>query len=510
MLAAARKAAGHTQESLAGALYMDRKTVIRWEAGDSAPWPYLWPKLARLLGVTPERLQALFEAGAERTEPVSPDSLDAACDWLDRRACWSPGTSRRKMAARIARLNARGLYERQTRRARIGRSQVVRALTDYYGDSESGFSLYGGELLGHRTATTILTCSEWLDLRCPLTPDDGDHLMTVVKPSSYDAPKLDSALARAAIERLAEASVLDVRLMPAQLYRLLDIDAQAGKLSKTVDLVSFAEYALTADLLEGELLDTISNGTVAQQGILLLRDRYLPDLASVVDLPDRACVGGVLALCAIARPADAHRPTPDYALLVQKRSDQVLNAPGRLAVIPKGFHRPLADHRADAHIAATLRRELEEELFGRADLDNTLGESRAADPMHHTRLSEPMRWLTESDALRMECTGFGLNLVSGNYEFACMILIEDEEFWRRYGGHIEANWETTGLRPYSSMDRSALTDLAADESWSNEGLFALLQGLRRLGQLGDKRINLPLTETTVRPLEREVQLDQRA
>lgn len=59
-LAAARKAAGYTQEGLAAALYVDRATVINWEAGRHVPQPYLQPKLARLLGVTKERLQELL------------------------------------------------------------------------------------------------------------------------------------------------------------------------------------------------------------------------------------------------------------------------------------------------------------------------------------------------------------------------------------------------------------------------------------------------------------------
>jgi len=58
-------------------------------------------------------------------------------------------------------------------------------------------------------------------------------------------------------------------------------------------------------------------------------------------------------------------------------------------VIPKGFHQPMTDFRADARIGATLRRELEEELFGRADTDNTRTAGRqAADPMHPARLSD--------------------------------------------------------------------------------------------------------------------------
>jgi DNA-binding XRE family transcriptional regulator len=55
-LVGARKAAGYTQECLAAELHVDRSTVIRWEAGDHAPLPYLWPKLARLLGQSQEQL----------------------------------------------------------------------------------------------------------------------------------------------------------------------------------------------------------------------------------------------------------------------------------------------------------------------------------------------------------------------------------------------------------------------------------------------------------------------
>lgn len=106
-----------------------------------------------------------------------------------------------------------------------------------------------------------------------------------------------------------------------------------------------------------------------------------------------------------------------------------------------------------------------------------------------------MRWLSETpDAMRMECTGFGLNLVSGNYEFAALVVVDDEEFWHRYGGHIEANWESAGLHLYSSLDRELLSELITDERWSNEGLFTLLQGIRRLGELGGKRVNLPTVE----------------
>ncbi len=63
-LVGARKAAGYTQEGLAAELHVDRSTVVRWEAGNHAPLPYLWPQLARLLGQSPEQLRELIGDGS--------------------------------------------------------------------------------------------------------------------------------------------------------------------------------------------------------------------------------------------------------------------------------------------------------------------------------------------------------------------------------------------------------------------------------------------------------------
>ncbi|MQA12462.1 MAG: transcriptional regulator [Pseudonocardiaceae bacterium] len=400
------------------------------------------------------------------------------------------------MTSRLARLKANELLDRHAQRGKVGRSQVAHALSEYYAEGVPDHSAYRARCGGREIATSIVTRRDWLDLACPLTPDN--ERLTLVD-SSHGGVAPEDLDTKNAIRRLAEAAVSDVRVANVPLYRLLDIDARRGAITGTVGLVPFMEYALTMDLLEGELIDAIAGTNTIRPGGLPLRDKYLPDLGSVVDFSGRLCAGGALALCAIARPSDPYRGDADYALLVQERSGRVLNAARRLAVIPKAFHQPLKDHRADARIGATLRREMEEELFGRREVDSTVDENRVAAPMHRNRLSEPMRWLTEgSDRLRMECTGFGLNMVSGNYEFASLISIEDEDFWARYGGEIEANWESAGLRIYSTLDTELITELASDESWSNEGIFGLLQGLRRLRELGGERVNLPAIEHTCR------------
>lgn len=495
-LASARKAAGLTQESLAAVLHTDRTTVNRWEAGLHAPQPYVWPLLARTLGQSQAQLRALitateseFRAGFSEIDGGSVD-IDTTLAWFDRNAGFSPEATRRKLNSQLRELDKIALQDRNARRAKVGRRELVDTLARHYGDADP----YRVRIDGQSLSTSIVSQPEWLDLACPLTYPHDRLSLAGLTPQSQSV-EVDSLAAESAVQRVAEAIVSGTRISSAPIYRLLSFEACEAGLAGTVELASMVDYALTADLLESEILDAIVAGHPHALGALPLRERYLPSVDSVLNIAGRLCAGGVPALCAIARPSDKYRGEADYLLLVQERSGHVLNAAHQLAVIPKGFHKPFADYRADAPVGATLRREMEEELFGRADVDITAREHVSAAPMHRSRLSEPMRWLLDTpDAMRMECTGFGLNLVSGNYEFASLIVIDDEEFWTRYGGHIVANWESADLRLYSSLDRVVLAELAVDDRWSNEGLFSFVQGLRRLSEVGDARVRLPVID----------------
>ncbi|TDD03317.1 transcriptional regulator [Saccharopolyspora terrae] len=435
-------------------------------------------------------------ADAEKRLSADPD-IGAALEWLDAHAGWTPGTARKEVATRLARLDVSELETRTSRRGHVDQRSVAEVLGKYYGANTREHGRYAARYDDAQTETSVLTCSDWLDLACPLF---AAHDRLKVTSSARDVfAELDSGAAGRAAQRLAETLAMGTRLVDKPLYRLLDISPSPDAINGLVGTSRFVEYAVTMDLLEGELVDAISADATTAHESLPLRDKYLPDIASVTDVANRLCSGGPLALFAIARPASPFRGEADYVLLVQERSGNVLNAARRLAVIPKGFHQPMTDLRVDAQIGATLRREVEEELFGRDEIDNTTSEQRSADPMHPSRVSEPMRWLMEDPSrLRMECTGFGLNLLSGNFEFASLIVIDDEEFWERYGGRVEANWEAAGLHQYSSRDGDLISELIADVAWSNEGLFALLQGLRRLAQIGGDRVSLPSIEWEVR------------
>lgn len=352
---------------------------------------------------------------------------------------------------------------------------------------------------GSEVVTSVPTCPEWLDLSCVLTADH-DRLR-LAGPAVRSDPLLDAGAADAAVQRLAETLVAGTRFADMPLYRLTGIHAGKGEISGSLRITQFASYALTLDVLEGELCDALSADVPPVPGSLPMRDRYLPDLGAVLGVADRLCAGGALT-CARSHV----RPTRTEDRLItscwSRSAQRTSSTPhGNWRLSPRGFHQPLTDFQGDARIAATLRREMEEELFGREEIDNTINEQHAADPMHPARLSAPMRWLLKDNpgALRMECTGFGLNLVSGNFEFACLIVVDSDDFWDRFGGQIEAGWESSSLRQYSSLDSESLAELAHDEAWSNEGLFAFLQGLRRLGKIGGDWVDIPDIDWVVRP-----------
>jgi DNA-binding transcriptional regulator YiaG len=514
---ALRTALRLTNEAFAEQLGTAVRTVAKWNADpELVPNTELQRALdtmlqrsgadvrARFASLVEERTpiplprQPAGDAGTRRDDSAAAlrlshdPSIGQALSWLDQAANWPSGEARRRVQQNLQDLDAAKLAATAQHRSAVGREAVADALIRHYGEADP-YVPYRVACDGQPIRTSVLTRPDWLDLNLGLA-EGCDHLQLR---SSVAAPRtaVDEYAANAAAQRLAEALGGDIRITNSPLYRLLDVDATPEGLAGALGLTDFVAYAMTLDLLENELIDQLVKNPAPSPDALPLRQRYLPDLNSVTSVADRLCAGGPLALFAAARTGSRGRPgEPDYVLLVQERSGRVLNAARRLAVIPKAFHQPLVDFSDDAQLSSTLERELEEELFGRAELDSTNPDHRQADPLHISRLSPPMRWLidrADTPTWQMECTGLGFNLVSGTFEFASLVVIHDDEWWTRFGGSIEANWETGGLRRFSSLDREGIGRLVHDASWSNEGLFAFLQGQRRLTAIGEHRVNLP-------------------
>ena len=99
--------------------------------------------------------------------------------------------------------------------------------------------------------TSVLTCPDWLDLGCPLTA--GHDRLTLAGPAAGADVPLDGEAADAAAQRLAETLAAGTRFVDMPLYRLTDISIGKGEIGGSLGITRFASYALTLDLLEGEL-----------------------------------------------------------------------------------------------------------------------------------------------------------------------------------------------------------------------------------------------------------------
>jgi hypothetical protein len=390
--------------------------------------------------------------------------------------------------ARVAAEPPSRRYARDHARGLVSRGQLARAIASYYGDPARSVGMfYRARVGGEGLLLSVLTKPEWLE---PVDLTAGSDAFRYVPPTPAWFTHVDELGVSVALDRLASVEVKGTVMVNNPLYRLLDIDMAGGQLGATLTTVEFAEHALTTELIEGELLGAIGASSTS----VPLRDAYLPSIESAFSLHDRACVGGAVSLLAAARRrSDGVR---DYVMFVQERSGTVLNLAGKLAVVPKGFHQPTGEPANEAQLSVTIRRELEEELLGRHDLEQVGGTDRHVDLLHAQRLTAPMAWLDERPGtLRVECTGFGFNLVTGNYEFACLIVVEDEDWWDQFGHLVESNWEAERIHRYSSLDTAGLTALVGDPRWGNESLFSLLQGLHRLNLSGDpSRLGAPVVD----------------
>lgn len=501
-----------------------RESLIRmlraWENGEHKPDDFNRERLATALAGAAIDFDIEQIRPAPIATPSSPRKLKTTqfVAWIAEHSALSFQDAYEAVAAHAEWLEAQPPAMRHAQehaRNNVTRQDIAKALVAYYGDASSGntgATFYKARVGGSSLTLSIMTKRVWLGTAVQLDSEQERFLLNNELRIGVPVGPLVGTALEAALLRLASVEVTDTVLVNNPLYRLLDISMQPHHLGAVVAVGDFADYALTNDLLEIELIDTLAatarkplvvldSAYVASQ--LPLRNRYLPTITSALTLNERLCVGGPVALLAAARGSTRRgQREPDLVLLVQERSARVVNVAGKIAVVPKSFHAPTVEAEEEVPLSASLERELEEELLGREDLEGLLdGSYRQADPFHADRLSEPMQWLIDrrqTDAYRVECLGFGINMVTGNYEFPCLIMIDDEEWWARYGGQVEANWEVQRIRRYSSRDTAAMQALITDPKWSNESLFAFLEGLRRLAELDTlSRLALPTIEVEV-------------
>lgn len=465
-----------TQETLGRRMGYGRTSVAHVEAGRQVATEEFTRAAEAVLdarGALLDRWRALDDARiAAAVLPVERDlHVTNLVAWLADHSPIGFTDAYAAVAAEVDRMEREPASVRHARdhaRSRVGRADVARLLADYYGDD----GLYAAEVAGHRVQLGTFARPEWL--RAVELP--AGERATFVPPANGSG-RLDEVTAQAAVRRLAQAEVNRTVMVNNPLYRLLSVDFTDG-LDAAFTTVDFAHYALGLDMLEGEAVAGAAGAEMP------LRAIHLPDRASVFDLARRPCVGGLAAVVAVARREG------DYAVFTQERAGRVVNGSGKLATIPQAFHQPTNEVAGEVALSKTFGRELEEELLGRDDLEEP---GRAGDALHDSAASAPMAWLrARPGCLRLEATGLCINGGGGNYVFGCLAVVEDPQWWDLFGHQVSANWEADRVVRHSTRDTAGLTSLILDPRWQDIGLFTLLQGLRRLAEVGQpKRVAIP-------------------
>lgn len=393
-------------------------------------------------------------------------------------------------------------------------------LACYYeldGSGHDGLASYAFSVDGEQMAIGVATRPSWNGLTIDLQNEDGTRCEIVADNGIGDVPY------RLSVGQVVGLLVYAYRagLWNGAIFRLADLDLGADHLTARFSIDSFMRCGIVNGLLDRELRGTMA--AVDQQALfedpvalaehlrplMSLRAALMPDAASIDRFGTRLCAGGTLTLLALARPA----PYSDFALAMHRRSGEVVDGQGLLSVIPRAFHASIrrfpvaagfkAQLRDEVRLSATVLRELYEEVAGGIEAE-TLPDIESPDFFYADTdaAADPLRWLrAHPGAWRLECTGFGVALVTGGYGFATLLVVQDEEFWSRFSEQLRGQMgevSAEGIWWVSSRDRAGLSALLRRTDHTADSLQTLVEGLRRLAKLDNVRVQLPELTVNVR------------
>ena len=367
------------------------------------------------------------------------------------------------------------------------RQLLVDALCKFYPDSElekQGLGRYKFQVDGNDVSTYIVSKRDWHGLVLPVEGDSQEFDVVGAEPERIHATEREIA---PYVARILHGNT---RNWDNPIYRLLSIQLEPGSIRTTFAVDRFLRYRFTLGLLGDELEHHLAKGGSLDRRALPLRDRWLSSTVALTAFDNRICAGGVNVLVAIARS----EPESDYAFLLHARSSRVSEGQYLMSVTAMGYHEPMQDTRIEVSPVFTVFRELYEELFGGHE---TIRSRTLVNPQFFYRGNAPLEWLRMHPAsFNLYLTGFGINLLQGNYEFTYLLIIRNGTFWKNFGSALVMNWESqhgAGLQIVSSQDALALSDRLRADTWAGSSLFAFSEGLRCLSMLNPESVKIPAT-----------------
>lgn len=368
---------------------------------------------------------------------------------------------------------------------------TIEAIKQYYPEArlrEHGLSMYSITVEGStQMEGSLATKPDWINLKIPLDSEHTKYHCTNNIAGQYNFPtNIKSA------QHGLEANIRLHKTFRNELIYMLDgINISEKTLEMTLSLIHYEDYKFSIGILPDELnyaLAEIDYNLKKKRLQLPLRDHFLPN--TKLTKHDRYSSVGILACVAIARKKEN-----DFAICIQERaSEGMADAQGQISVVPQAYHQPISDGEkqppslTELDLAFTFKKEFYEELLGGTEVEQRT---------HHLREdwfvqeSEALQWLENNpDAYTLECTGYSINLNTGDHDFTLLCCIHDTDYWDLFGSKMVGNWEIEREQPrtISSQYKEGLTHLFQQRTWLGGGLMAFAEGFKRLRELHPSKV----------------------
>jgi DNA-binding winged helix-turn-helix (wHTH) protein len=346
---------------------------------------------------------------------------------------------------------------------------------------DHGLKLYCIEVDGERRETSVLTTPARFGMRLPL---DAVSCALADSPGPYlsrSSPEL-RGYADFVKERLVRAGA---ELHDKPIYRLSNVTLE-GPFRAEFSRDTFFNYRFTSGLLNDELWAALSTkkSVVDLTTALPLRDLLLPDLRALVDFKSRCTCGGAGTVFAMARAKEK-----DFVIPLQIRSSLVADHRKMRAVLPSGFHQPVVGHTCEVEIQWSVYHEVYEEVFQFKEDPNQR--------CHDYYMSGPERcagvayFREYPKNCHQELTGLCLNAAHGNFEFAPLLVVQDESYYDTLVPAEFLHWEYEKWLPLSTINPVDIKEKLLDPTLCSESVFQLTEGLLSLAKLDRDRVRLP-------------------
>jgi hypothetical protein len=369
---------------------------------------------------------------------------------------------------------------------------LVKLLERYYRDGDlhaHGLLRYAFSVGDRPVVTHIATAPSWLELEAPIAA--REHLrFPICEPFSTYKPVSDDDVNRLHKELEKQGT----KFFNKPIYSLRSFDPRSEDTVASFSVAQYADYKIELGRLEAETIRALKECGLSVDAAysgrrkeMPIRTNRLSTCAVMANYRDRLCAGGTNVLLALRRPDRS-----DFTFYVKRRSSKVSTGKRVFSLIPSGMHQPetLATAREETSVAATVFREMWEELFGGEDVE---GEGEHYAPLWYMN-KRPIAWLVRNpNSFTLKLVSFGLNLLDGTFEFGVLLAVTDPRYWDTFAHEIVPNDEFSDsfTPPYETSDGARLASVITDPYLADMSRIALVEGLRRLHQLEPKSVALP-------------------